>query len=98
MDPLMITALTGAATALGVREGIRWLTRWAAGASGREKSRFNELKAERTQAEERADREAELRRRAEENCSLLIRALIEAGVQVPRLSWSPPAGPEDVRG
>ena len=83
MEPQTIQLLTAAATVLGVREGIAWLARWAAGGADREKARFRELSRERDEADGRADREASLRRHAEERCSRLMRALIVAGIPIP---------------
>ncbi len=80
MDPQTINALTAAAVALGVRQAIPWVIRWASGGSEREKSRFRELVAERTQAEIERDSEAAYRRVIQEFCSVLIRTLIEHGV------------------
>jgi len=86
----MITAI---AAALGVREAIHWLIRWAAGSAGREKSRFRILSGERDAAEKERDAEAAYRRIVQEHASYLRSLLIEHGVPPDKIPPWPTRGP-----
>ena len=73
-----IAAIVAVATALGAKELLAALVRWATGKSDRERRVVQELRRER-------DAEAEYRRKVEEMASATRRAAIECGVDPTRL-------------
>ena len=68
-----IAAIVAVATALGAKELLAALVRWATGKSDRERRVVQELRRER-------DAEADYRRKVEEMASATRRAAIECGV------------------